>query len=292
MDPSGHAWTMITPCALPGRGTLAAVWRGVIWRCIAVFGAGTVLQSLVLPAALADLPPHCLAKHVVGEWVVHEGLWQPCRHMEGDSKELHDPYCGHSTPDRVGTHGRTASANPPWNSWSHARQDHAKTCKGRPCQAVRAECCSLLQHGRSHSKLCSPSAAGPLSPPNVTDHFRETRTSRLTLHDDFTAAFDDGSTGFWTMVYDEGLHFEVTAPRQRRYFSFFKYELAADGRNAAWSFCHTLMVGWSEHVAFQDSPETTLAQYPPSYGMHHTDAQGCPGATRPIARSFRPKHSN
>ncbi|KAL8434158.1 hypothetical protein ACSSS7_003340 [Eimeria intestinalis] len=67
------------------------------------------------------------------------------------------------------------------------------------------------------------------------------------------------------MVYDEGLHFEVAAPRQRRFFSFFKYEMAPDGRNTALSFCHTLMIGWSVQAAHQDSPESDLVLSPPTY---------------------------
>ena len=115
------------------------------------------------------------------------------------------------------------------------------------------------------------STAELLTPPNVSDNFREFRVSRLTFHSDFTAQFDDGSMGFWTMVYDEGIHFEVTAPRQMRFFSFFKYQISPAENNAARSFCHTLMVGWSEHVVYQESPETILAEYPPTYGTFSID---------------------
>lgn len=108
-----------------------------------------------------------------------------------------------------------------------------------------------------------------LSPPNVSSSFREHRVSRLTLREDNVAIMDDGSQGFWTMVYDEGLHFELTAPRRRRFFSFFKYELAPEGENTSYSFCSTLMVGWSVHVAHQDSSETELALEAPRYGKLH-----------------------
>lgn len=67
---------------------------------------GLSLQLLLAWESRADLPTHCLAKHVIGEWQVHEGLWQPCRHNGGELTELHDPFCGHTTPDKVGTHGK------------------------------------------------------------------------------------------------------------------------------------------------------------------------------------------
>ncbi|KAL8440354.1 hypothetical protein Efla_000242 [Eimeria flavescens] len=194
----------------PLQSGLVALGR--LWGhgCACLLLVGLAGGDLFLWDAQADLPPHCLAKHVVGEWEVHEGLWQPCKHTDGDFKELHDPFCGHTTPDRIATHAA-------------------------------------------------------LSPPNVSSDFLETDVSRLQLKEDFTATFDDGSTGSWTMVYDEGLHLEVTAPRRRRFFSFFKYQLTADGKNTAFSFCHTLMVGWSVEAAFQDSPETELALSPPLY---------------------------
>ena len=37
--------------------------------------------------------------------------------------------------------------------------------------------------------------------------------------DDFTVEFEDGSSGTWTMVYDEGLHFEVTSPLRTKPWS-------------------------------------------------------------------------
>lgn len=71
---------------------------GKLWVVFLVFCSNEV-------SVLADLPPHCLARHVVGEWEIHEGLWMPCTHLEGDTKNIHDPYCGHTTPDRLGSHG-------------------------------------------------------------------------------------------------------------------------------------------------------------------------------------------
>ncbi|KAL8270953.1 hypothetical protein Esti_005108 [Eimeria stiedai] len=208
--PDGHILLPSMSDPRPETGGLCALGRRSLSRWVSLFGFVLIFNGLLLQQSVADLPPHCLAKHVVGEWEVHEGLWQPCKHVARDLAELHDPFCGHTTPDKAGSHGA-------------------------------------------------------LIPPNVSSNFHETHVSRLKLSADHIASFDDGSTGTWTMVYDEGLHFEVTAPRRRRFFSFFKYELAPDGKNTALSFCHTLMVGWSVQAAHQDSPESDLALSPPTY---------------------------
>lgn len=87
-------------------------------------------------------------------------------------------------------------------------------------------------------------SADSMLPPHISDSFVERSQTYMTLHDDFTVTAANGATGHWTMVYDEGLHIEITSPFSIRYFSFFKYKVATDGRNVSWSFCHTLMVGW------------------------------------------------
>ncbi|OEH74861.1 cathepsin cpc2 [Cyclospora cayetanensis] len=139
--------------AISGSTAFCSSLVTLLGGSLQVLTLGVALFLVRLPWATADLPPHCLAKHVVGKWEVHEGLWQPCQHTEGEFKELHDPTCGHVTPDELGTHDT-------------------------------------------------------LTPPNISSTFRESRVSVLTLRADFTAEFDDGSSGYWTMVYDEGLHVE------------------------------------------------------------------------------------
>lgn len=110
-------------------------------------------------------------------------------------------------------------------------------------------------------------AHDPMTPPNISRSFHLLRTSRFTLHPDFRVDFDDGSTGVWTLVYDEGLHFEVTTPQSRRFFAFFKYEVAPDGRNLAWSYCHTTLVGWWDRVPQGDAVRQSLEPTPPAYDV-------------------------
>ncbi|PFH31114.1 cathepsin CPC2 [Besnoitia besnoiti] len=110
-----------------------------------------------------------------------------------------------------------------------------------------------------------PGSHGPMTPPNVSPSFYQLRTSRFTLHPDFQVEFEDGAAGWWTLVYDEGLHLEVSGPQNRRFFAFFKYEMATDGRNVAWSYCHTTLVGWWERLPAANDSADALIPSPPSY---------------------------
>ncbi|KFG47557.1 cathepsin CPC2 [Toxoplasma gondii p89] len=110
-------------------------------------------------------------------------------------------------------------------------------------------------------------AHGPMTPPNVSASFHALRTSRFTLFPDFRIEFEDGSSGLWTLVYDEGLHFEVSTPQNRRFFAFFKYQLAPDGQNRAWSYCHTTLVGWWERPAAPNLSLQDVEKAPPVYDI-------------------------
>ncbi|XP_026193238.1 uncharacterized protein LOC34618786 [Cyclospora cayetanensis] len=256
--------------AISGSTAFCSSLVTLLGGSLQVLTLGVALFLVRLPWATADLPPHCLAKHVVGKWEVHEGLWQPCQHTEGEFKELHDPTCGHVTPDELGTHEEKNN-----RAWS---LEH-------PCPL--ANICvfgssddwlypHVLGENKVYQRHIHQEKEYTLTPPNISSTFRESRVSVLTLRADFTAEFDDGSSGYWTMVYDEGLHVEVTAPKRIRLFSFFKYQFGPKGSNTALSFCHTLMVGWVEHVPYQEAPETLMGNFPPTYGTTESKALATP----------------
>jgi len=88
-----------------------------------------------------------------------------------------------------------------------------------------------------------PDAQYSQPPLNFLSSQGATSTLRVSLQDPATASAEDGSTGSWTMIYDEG--FEVALGDQV-YFAFSNFEFVQDGRGGRTnvSHCGATQVGW------------------------------------------------
>jgi hypothetical protein len=82
---------------------------------------------------------------------------------------------------------------------------------------------------------------------NFVQQMGQTTTKRFTLKDPDTVSADDGSTGTWTMIYDEA--FEV-AVNDMVYLAFSKFEFVngPDGKTNV-SHCDQTEVGWYHNAA-------------------------------------------
>jgi len=146
-----------------------------------------------------------------------------------------------------------------------------------------------MEHARSFD--CG--LAAPKGP--VLKAFQTKRTLTVKLDLPYIATASDGTKGYWTMIYDEGVEIRIGG---KKYFAYFKYHMNTDG--TCTSTCSETVngyvhnddrSGWGCWKATRKGAPQTYKAYPPAEEEQETlnEAQ-VKAATEEAIKELRPVH--
>ncbi|SBT31036.1 dipeptidyl aminopeptidase 3, putative (DPAP3) [Plasmodium ovale wallikeri] len=173
--------------------------------------------------AKCDIPVHCLSRHVEGKWEISLGLLRREKSGGGATQGEKQTQIGsHYGDDRYNHHDDDR-----YNHYDDDRYDY--------------ECGYRRPDNSSYHEL--------LNPENVRERFEEKTKKVLLFNKDRTVNVIEKEkinlsyTGYWRIVYDEGLYIELYNEEEKKkeiYFSFFKFK-----KKDSWSYsyCNSLIMG-------------------------------------------------
>ncbi|SBS80175.1 dipeptidyl aminopeptidase 3, putative [Plasmodium ovale] len=173
--------------------------------------------------AKCDIPVHCLSRHVEGKWEINLGLLKREKSGGGATEG--------ENQTQIGSHyGDNRYDNRYDNHYDDHYDDH-----------YDYECGYRRPDNSSYHEL--------LNPENVRERFEEKTKKVLLFNKDRTVNIIDKEkinlsyTGYWRIVYDEGLYIELYNEEEKKkeiYFSFFKFKKKD---NWSYSYCNSLIMG-------------------------------------------------
>ncbi|EWC90491.1 hypothetical protein PFNF54_00655 [Plasmodium falciparum NF54] len=189
-----------------------------------------LINILFLNFIKCDIPVHCLSRHVEGKWEIHLGLLKKKKNSKQKNVE------GVILNDKV-TGGNV------WNISGDIKKNETTAYDNNYDNNYDYQC--------GYKRPDNADYHDDLNPENedTKERFEEKEKRYIVFNEDRSLNIlnEEGDinsrySGYWKIIYDEGLYIEVYKEDDSKevYFSFFKFKQKGD---VSYSYCNNLIMG-------------------------------------------------